>query len=128
MDWHDGTAARTIWGEARGEGAMGMAAVGHVLLNRLATGRWGKTLSDVCLRPYQFSCWNIGDPNRALVLELGDVELAAEFAALEEAGAEVDITGGATHYYAAGTQTPNWVEGADFTVQIGRHRFYTNVR
>ena len=61
-------AIRTIWGEARGEGEPGMTAVAHVLLNRLKDGRWGTALGSVCLAPYQFSCWNIGDPNRARML------------------------------------------------------------
>ena len=42
------TMARTIWGEARGEGTAGMVAVGNVILNRVAAGSWyGLSVSEV---------------------------------------------------------------------------------
>ena len=34
------TLARTIWGEARGEGSAGMQAVANVVMNRAAIGGW----------------------------------------------------------------------------------------
>ena len=64
-------AARTIWGEARGEGPEGMRAVAHVIANRATKGGWwGDTLWSVCLKPWQFSCWNLSDPNRQKLLDL----------------------------------------------------------
>ncbi len=41
-----------------------------------------------------------------------------------------DPTGGATHYYASGTDVPSWSDpatGSIFCTQIGRHRFYKGV-
>src|SRR5688500_14939750 len=61
--------ARTLWGEARGEGSGGMQAVAGVVLNRLAVSRrkgklwWGNDVIGICQKPYQFSCWNKNDPN-----------------------------------------------------------------
>ena len=61
--------ARTIWGEARGEGKEGMEAVASVILNRTEIAKrldgywWGNTIIQVCQKPYQFSCWNKLDPN-----------------------------------------------------------------
>lgn len=52
--------AWTMLGEAGGEGTQGMADVGHVVLNRLNTGRYGSSLTDVALAPKQFSTWNSG--------------------------------------------------------------------
>ena len=61
--------ARTIWGEARGEGLEGMRAVANVILNRVKIAElkngfwWGSNIIQVCQKPYQFSCWNRSDPN-----------------------------------------------------------------
>ncbi|TAN54915.1 MAG: cell wall hydrolase, partial [Rhodospirillales bacterium] len=64
--------ARTIWGEARGESKAGREAVAAVVMNRVGVagrhgGRfwWGNDVVSVCLKPWQFSCWNANDPNRA---------------------------------------------------------------
>jgi N-acetylmuramoyl-L-alanine amidase len=125
-------AVRTIWGEARGEGDAGMKAVAHVLFNRLKDGRWGQTLGSVCLAPYQFSCWNIGDPNRRLMLSLGSgsTELepasAAFNAARSERGDGIDPSEGATHYKVVGTAAA-WAAGLTPCASIGRHEFFTGV-
>ena len=51
--------AKTIWGEARGEGLRGMQAVANVIMNRVDRGGWyGASIKDVVLKPLQFSCWN----------------------------------------------------------------------
>ena len=43
--------ARTIWGEARGEGQTGMQAVANVIMNRVKKGGWwGATVQDVVLK------------------------------------------------------------------------------
>lgn len=61
--------ARTIYGEARGEGIPGMEAVGAVIQNRVRRPSWwGENLQTVCLKPSQFSCWNRGDANRNILL------------------------------------------------------------
>jgi spore germination cell wall hydrolase CwlJ-like protein len=55
----------TIWAEARGEIEAGKIAVGTVILERVDKKGWmGKTIMDVCLMPYQFSCFLQSDPNR----------------------------------------------------------------
>ncbi len=125
-------AVRTIWGEARGEGDAGMKGVAHVLLNRLKDGRWGSTLGSVCLAPYQFSCWNLGDPNRRLMLSLGSgsPELEPAGAAFNEARGErdggIDPTKGATHYKVVGTPA-TWAARLAPCATIGRHEFFTGV-
>lgn len=56
--------ALTIYGEARGEKYKGRVAVGSVILERVDHRNWdGKTVSEVCLMPYQFSCFLPDDPN-----------------------------------------------------------------
>ena len=59
--------ARTLWGEARGEGFDGQIAVAWTIRNRVFDGKakswWGEGYAEVCLKPWQFSCWNQNDPN-----------------------------------------------------------------
>jgi len=60
--------AKTIYGEARGQAVLDRLAVGAVIRERaLRPGWWGRGFEGVCLAPYQFSCWNEGDPNREAI-------------------------------------------------------------
>lgn len=127
------TLARTIWGEARGEGPDGMAAVACVIMNRLrivkAKGEywWGNSVIQICQKPYQFSCWNKDDPNyRALLAVDGrnlEFATAQRLARRAMSGALPDRTGDATHYHAAGI-SPYWIKGFRPCAVIGRHIFY----
>lgn len=124
-------AARTIYGEARGEAMAGKVAVAHVILNRVAKKTWyGKSIRDVCLKPGQFSCWNDGDPNReklqAVTLDDGDLQrclYAVLGAALGEAP---DETGGSCHYAVAGLN-PKWAQGKVPIARIGHHEFWNDI-
>ena len=54
--------ALTIMREAGGESAEGKIAVGTVILERVDHRKWdGKTIHEVCLMPWQFSCYNVKD-------------------------------------------------------------------
>jgi spore germination cell wall hydrolase CwlJ-like protein len=125
--------ARTIYGEARGEyscfegGLASLIAVGNVVMNRLGRKtRYGNTLRDVCLQPFQFSCWNDNDPNRK---EIQAVTLDNPIFALCWHVSESlmhkkwpDLTKGATHYYAVSLpKVPFWAKNP--TVRIGHHIF-----
>ena len=120
--------AKTIWGEARGEGLRGMQAVANVVMNRVNAASWyGASIKDVVLKPQQFSCWNANDPNRAKIDKLSLEDLAAS-GALNVArqvisGQLKDITGGATNYHATSVN-PAWTAKMTKTVQIGNHVFY----
>ena len=121
--------ARTIWGEARGEGQTGMTAVANVVMNRVKKGGWwGATVQDVVLKPYQFSVWNDGDVNKKKALEVTTADssfwTAKKIASLAYNGQLDDITGGATHYYAKSISQPAWTLRMTKTAQIGNHIFY----
>jgi len=62
--------ARIIWGEARNQGHLGKQAVGNVIMNRLndPKKRFGKTMHEVMLKPFAFSCLNKNDSNLKLIL------------------------------------------------------------
>ncbi len=125
--------ARTLWGEARGEGAEGMKAVACVILNRVKVAQekgrfwWGNNIIQVCQKPYQFSCWNRSDPNFRKLQSVDKEDLyfatALRIARRAVAGVLDDITGDATHYHAANIK-PYWAQGKTPTIMIGHHKFY----
>lgn len=125
--------ARTLWGEARGEGTDGMQAVANVIQNRVAVAEkrgtfwWGNNIIQVCQKPYQFSCWNRSDPNFRKLQSVGEEDVyfatALRLARRAVIGALTDITNGATHYH-ADTITPYWARGKEPCAVVGRHIFY----
>jgi N-acetylmuramoyl-L-alanine amidase len=125
--------ARTMYGEARGDGDTGMIAVGHVILNRVANpGWWGIDITSVALKPWQFSAWNHNDPNRDIISILQPhqgnwvFDRAYELAGRVLAGDLPDTTGGATHYHNQSVH-PSWATGAIQTARIGGHSFFKGV-
>lgn len=122
--------ARTLWGEARNQTDGGIKAVACVILNRAKDpGWWGKDILSVCLKPYQFSCWNANDPNlpkmKAVTAEDKGFAKCLQIAHLAVGGALIDITYGATHYYARHMKKPpKWAIGEKPTATIGDHIFY----
>ncbi|HYG89543.1 MAG TPA: cell wall hydrolase [Azospirillum sp.] len=127
------TLARTLWGEARGEPVRGIEAVAAVVINRVRRAErrggfwWGDSVVAVCRKPYQFSCWNADDPNRAKLraVTAADPVFATclRVARRAVAGLLADPTGGATHYHAIGLH-PDWAVGHGPCAEIGRHLFY----
>lgn len=121
--------ARTLWGEARGEGFDGMLAAAWVIRNRASNPRWwGHDIRSVCLAPMQFSCWNHNDPNFKLISGEDGPDDAAILAARLAVSAVMDAhtadpTHGADHYHAASI-TPSWAKGREPVAVIGRHKFY----
>lgn len=125
--------ARTLWGEARGEGTQGMLAVANVILNRVKVAEnkggfwWGNNVIQVCQKPYQFSCWNRSDPNFRKLSSVDERDLyfstALRLARRAVIGCIDDITDRATHYHAT-TITPYWAKGRTPLKTIGRHKFY----
>lgn len=125
--------ARTLWGEARGEGTHGMHAVANVIVNRVKVAEqeggkwWGNNIIQVCQKPYQFSCWNRSDPNFRKLQAVDDKNLyfATALRISRRALAEclADITEGATHYHAAGIE-PYWARREKPCAVIGNHIFY----
>lgn len=120
--------AKTIWGEARGEGYKGMQAVGNVILNRVSRGGWyGASVKDVVLKPYQFSCWNENDINRSKIenLSFNDLQKSRAYEIAQKLinGKLGDITNGATHYHAKNI-IPYWASSMSKTAEIGNHIFY----
>lgn len=131
--------AITIYGEARGESREGQIAVGSVILERVDHRGWdGDTIKEVCLMPWQFSCFLPSDPNA------GDLAvIARNFAARYEkssvfrtcfAIADLLIDGKlartpeiAAHHvcqYCTTAVSPDWKKKMKLVAAVGRHEFY----
>jgi len=53
-----------VWREARGEGMLGKRGVAQVIQNRANDPSWwGHDIRSVILKPWQFSSFNMADPN-----------------------------------------------------------------
>jgi N-acetylmuramoyl-L-alanine amidase len=124
--------SRTLCGEARGESIQGQVAVVNTILNRYKNDRkkYGKTIHDVCLKRYQYSCWNESDPNfnKLIQLECYD-SVQRVIAGLGLLGLLVDNSKGATHYHTKQI-IPSWIKDPtkmQKTVEIGNHIFYVEI-
>ena len=119
---------RSVLGEAANEPIEGQSAVAHVILNRVASGKWGGNASSVVLAPGQFEPWQTRkaeltaiNPNSAAYQNAGQIVDSA-------ADAKTDPTGGATHFLNPQIvmqhygKLPPWAQGSSLT--IGGHRFF----
>lgn len=106
--------ARTLFGESEPGNRREAEAIACVIMNRTRHyPKWPKTPDKVCLQPWQFSCWNPGDPNRARIMRASGEWFEKCKAVATEAvnGTLHDITNGATHYYATYIGEPKWAKG-----------------
>lgn len=127
--------ALTLYGEARGEickvGILSLQAVGMVVVNRLKNGGFGKCVEEVCLQPYQFSCWNQHDLNFDILISY-EVVKDPVFQVCYHTATNIlhekiisDFTQGATHYHARSIN-PYWTKNMRLTLLLGNHMFYKN--
>jgi N-acetylmuramoyl-L-alanine amidase len=124
--------ALAIYHEARGEPVEGQHAVGHVILNRVASVDYPSTVCDVVKQgrywrhvplrhQCQFSFWCDGKPEvikdkqafgSAVILSLGIMNNWIP-----------DPTDGATHYHATWVN-PDWTLTMTPTTRVKNHIFY----
>ena len=121
--------AITLQAEAGGEGYDGMLATGSVIANRAASGKYGKGISGVIMKPGQFSAWNgvTGYAGGEGAINMDKVRPTKEALRAAEAilsGDYTDVTGGATHYYNPKVASPAWGGNVGSNwIDIGNHRF-----
>lgn len=148
----------TLWGEARSEGAKGMRAVAHVIVNRAAhPSRWADTVRGAAREDRQFSCWNEGDPNRAKMPKMLEFYnylkakpkgwqqwyeafkkspdyaefqkyLEARRIALDVLQGNSDDPTGGALFYHTDSVSPNWAQGQQVIARVGAHQFYRTDR
>ncbi len=113
--------ARLIHAEARGESFTGQVAVGAVILNRVASPGFPKTIREVIFQKdsnvFQFS-----------PVEDGSIDLEPDETAINaalEALAGRDPTNGALFFYNPRTATDRWIRTLPVVTRIGNHVFAT---
>lgn len=122
--------ARTIWGEARGEGTAGMEAVANVVMNRYHAGNFpgSGSIAGVCRAYKQFSCWLPTDTNYQPMINVtsNDPQFSEALQISQEAvnGQLPDNTGGAVYYHATSISTPSSWGNRTQTAQIGNQVFF----
>lgn len=120
---------RTILGEASHEGLQGQAAVAHVILNRLSSGDYGKSATDVVLAPHQFEPWSTRAKELMAIQPNSEAyRNASDIVDMALSGEVPDPTGGATHFLNPNIvmqrrgALPAWAKQPIAT--IGNHMFY----
>ena len=126
------TLARTIFGEARSGGKPLMSAVASTILNRVAKQTWyGLTITEVCKKPWQYSCWNAADPNCQVINDVGDSDpiFCDALAIANQAvnGSLPDTTDNATHYYSTTIPEPSWAVNHTPCASIGNMLFFNDI-
>jgi|SRR6056300_1539762 spore germination cell wall hydrolase CwlJ-like protein len=120
--------ALNVYHEARSEPLQGQAAVAHVVLNRVASGRWPDDVCSVVHQGYekgrfkcQFTWYCDGKPDEPTeILAWARSVLVANQVLT---GVVPDVTNGATHYHARYVN-PYWSASLSKTVTYGSHLFY----
>lgn len=121
--------ALNLYHEARGEDAVGIIAVGKVVLNRVASNKFPNTICKVVkqggeLRRYrcQFSWWCDGRSDRARDREAWKqmVFYAIRLLSDDRLG---DPTVGATFYHTVSVE-PYWAASMTRVATVGNHLFY----
>ena len=129
--------ARTLYGEAETNDREDAVAIAHVVMNRVAYPNWPNTISEVCLQPWQFSCWNADNP-RLVKIKTDKpqhqpwLQDCFDIASACVNGIFQDPTNGATHYYASYLKdTPKWAKGHTpcYVDKWGRyqHRYFNDI-
>lgn len=115
--------AKNIYHESRAESYLGRLAVAQVTINRLHTGRWGKSICDVVMSPYQFS-WTIDSWQKWTRPsgKLWDESVAIAEEVLQDGVRLVYLR--EALYFHADYVNPKWNRQKERVVQIGAHIFY----
>ena len=86
-------------------------------------------MKKICMKPFQFSCWNDSDPNRWKILQ--STRSDPLFALCHEVAQKViceewpDLTKGSDHYYATSmSEEPYWAKGHNPNLRLAHHVFY----
>jgi len=122
--------ARTIQAEAGNQDFDGKLAVASVIANRVKSGKYGKGIKGVILKPGQFSAWNsetgyAGGEQGQNMERMKASEEAYKAADAIISGNYSSEVGDATHYYNNSISVPAWGKeksGGDW-YRVGDHIF-----
>ena len=121
---------KTVYGEARGEGEIGIKAVVHLVLNRVKSDhplfKHDVTITKACLRREQFECWDFKR-------EMSSIDVKSdEFLKLKclvvdahkEYNKGIDLTKDALFYVKRKKHLPKWAWGMKRTAVINHHVYF----
>lgn len=116
LDEHDrNLLARLVQAEAGIEPFLGKIAVIHVIFNRIADGRFPKTIEGVIYQPNQFETVSNGSINNIPTLE--------DYHAVDEAYQNRTNDDGSVFFYDPATATNHWLDSHPVVKRIGHHVF-----
>ena len=125
--------AQTIYGESNTPSISSAEAIANVILNRVKYAKntgshwWGNSVSDVCLKPRQFNCWDVNHQNHQRIKSIhsADVffQVCHRIAVRAIKGLLTDNTHGATNYHSK-DEHPKWAHAAVPCAEIGNNLFY----
>jgi len=120
--------ARTIYGEAKANSTMDAKAIACVVMNRCAYPNWPNTPAKVCKQPYQFSCWNNGDPNLDRIMSPNDDwwPECQKIATAAVSGKIDDATMRSTHYHTREVK-PLWSKGKKPVYETDGHLYFNDI-
>ena len=107
--------SRIVHGEARGESYEGMVAVAAVVLNRVSSSKFPKTIAGVIYQSGAFDA--VSD---------GQINLSPDRQSIKAAKDALngwDPTHGCLYYWNPATATSKWVWSREIVTQIGKHVF-----
>lgn len=117
--------ATALYHEARGETIKGQVAVAEVILNRVDSPAYPRSICGVVQQgndngcQFSFAC----DGKSDRVSERAAWDRAGKIARLMMDGAPRALTAGATHFHTVSVR-PSWARRFDRTASIGAHLFY----
>lgn len=114
--------ARAVVYEARGESAIGQAAVAHVILNRSQHPDFPDSIPSVIKQPKQFSFYGYEWKQKAPRRQDWDNAYSISYDVLT--GTLEDVTLGSTFYATVGT-SPKRLGDVEYVMTIDNHKFYT---
>lgn len=119
--------AKNIFHEAGVEGRDGKIAVAQVTLNRVKSGRWGKSICDVVYAKAQFS-WTL-QKKKKWATPRGRLWRESVAAAYEVVYGGQRIKGleDSGFYHTNYISKPDWAEAKQTVIEIGQHIFYRGV-
>jgi N-acetylmuramoyl-L-alanine amidase len=124
--WDERLIAAVLMAEARGEGVIGMTAVGEVIANRARKRQMPPGL--VVQQPFQFSPLNRAKPHE-LIMRYETMPLYREALRIAtmvvHTPAELPgLAAGADHFESIQAPIPRWARGRPPVAVVGRHRFW----
>ena len=107
-----------MWGEARGEGNIGMVATAYTAINRKADPNYPKTICEIIRQPKQYQFLDYGMPTKTQIAHLEPLAKAILEKRID------DPTKGAKWFHTKQMAKPFWARQKEVKIAIANHIFY----